>query len=78
MRRLILIAVAGLLIAAVFGRIARGRLPRLIETMMENVMPQMMDRCFGAMSAERREFMLSPCRGMLDLMEQKYRPHETA
>lgn len=78
MRRLILVGVAGLLVAAVLGRIARGRLPRLIETMMEHAMPQMMDRCFGAMSAERREFMLSHCRGMLDLMEQKYRPQETA
>ncbi len=59
MRRLILIGVAALLVAAVLGRIARGRLPRLVEAMMENVMPQMMDRCFEAMSTERREFMLS-------------------
>ncbi len=78
MRRLILVAVAGLLIAAVLGRIARGGLPRLIETMMEHAMPEMMDRCFGAMSAERREFMLSHCRGMLDLMEQKYVAPEVA
>ncbi len=78
MRRLIVVAFAALLVATVLGRIARGRLPQLIEAMMENAMPQMMDRCFGAMSAERREFMLSHCRGMLDLMERKYVTHEVA
>lgn len=78
MRRLILVGAAGLLLAAILGRIARARLPRLMETMIERAMPQMMDRCFGAMSAERREFMLAHCRGMLDLMEQRYPPHEVA
>ncbi len=78
MRRLILVGATGLLLAAILGRIARDRAPRLMETMMEHAMPEMMDRCFGAMSAERREFMLAHCRGMLDLMEQKYPPHEVA
>lgn len=78
MRRLILVGAAGLLLAAILGRIVRGRAPRLMETMIERAMPQMMDRCFGAMSAERREFMLAHCRGMLDLMEQRYPPHEVA
>ena len=76
MRRLVFVGIGGLLIAAMLGRIARGRLTQLIEPMMENVMPEMMDRCFDAMSPERRVFMLSHCRGMLDQMEQKYVPHE--
>ena len=43
-----------------------------IEHMMQDVMPRMMDSCFGEMDRERREFMLTHCRGMLDQMEEKY------
>ena len=71
-----LIIAAWGLAAAIGFRIARrlvgARVPRLMEQMMENVMPNMMDACFSQMSPERREFMLSHCRGMLDRMEAKY------
>ena len=40
--------------------------------MMLNLMPRMMDNCFSAMDAERREFMLTHCRSMLDQMEERY------
>lgn len=62
--------------AGVLGAIAvRGAvpgLPTMMERMMENVMPGMMDRCFSGMDRQRREFMLRHCRGMLDQMEAKY------
>ncbi len=75
MRRLALIGIAMVGVMAGIG-IARyvvgRRVPELMERMMENVMPQMMDACFGQMSQERREFMLTHCRGMLDEMDEKY------
>ena len=43
-----------------------------IERMMIDMMPQMMDNCFSEMDRERRQFMLSHCRGMLDQMDEKY------
>jgi hypothetical protein len=43
-----------------------------IERMMLDMMPRMMDTCFSEMEGERRQFMLSHCRGMLDQMEEKY------
>ncbi len=43
-----------------------------IESMMLDMMPRMMDNCFSAMDNERRQFMLTHCRGMLDQMEEKY------
>jgi hypothetical protein len=66
----IAIATAGAL--ALVALLARRRLPGLIELMMESAMPAMMDRCFAAMSPERREFMLAHCRGALDAVEEKY------
>jgi hypothetical protein len=71
MRRLVLM---GLAAVAVLG-LARGmreRLPKLMERMMEDVMPNMMDSCFAQMDPERRKFMLTHCRGMLDRMEERY------
>lgn len=55
-------------------------MPRMMESMghegtehmMLNMMPVMMDNCFSQMDKERREFMLTHCRGMLDQMEAKY------
>ncbi len=43
-----------------------------IERMMLDMMPRMMDTCFSEMDRERRQFMLTHCRGMLDQMEEKY------
>ena len=43
-----------------------------IESMMLDMMPRMMDTCFSEMDRERRQFMLTHCRGMLDQMEEKY------
>ena len=43
-----------------------------IENMMLDMMPRMMDTCFSAMDSERREFMLTHCRSMLDQMEARY------
>ena len=66
------------IIAGVLGglgllaRRARRRVPALQEHLMEDVMPGMMDHCFSQMGHERREFMLTHCRGMLDQMEAKY------
>jgi hypothetical protein len=64
----------GLAAVAVLGlaRRMRERLPQLMERMMEDVMPNMMDSCFAQMDPERRKFMLTHCRGMLDRMEERY------
>ncbi len=43
-----------------------------IEHMMLDMMPSMMDTCFSEMDTERRKFMLTHCRGMLDQMDEKY------
>ncbi len=43
-----------------------------IESMMLDMMPRMMDTCFSEMDRERRQFMLTHCRAMLDQMEEKY------
>ena len=75
MKRLVFvgIAVAGVMVGRGVARAIVGkRAPELMERMMENVMPQMMDGCFGQMSQERREFMLGHCRGLLDQMDAKY------
>lgn len=81
MRRL-LIVVAAITGAMVMLGIARALLrPRAIgmmERMMEHVMPRMMDACFGQMSEERRKFMLTHCRGMLDHVDEKYRVTRSA
>ncbi len=71
MKQLLLAAVVlgGIAIAV---RVALGGFPALMERMMENVMPGMMDRCFSGMDRERREYMLRHCRGLLDQMEAKY------
>jgi hypothetical protein len=66
------IVVATLAALALLIRLARGRSAAVKEHMMEDVMPQMMDRCFSQMDAERRQFMLAHCRGMLDEVEAKY------
>jgi hypothetical protein len=66
------IVVATLGALALLVRLARGRSAALIEHMIEDVMPRMMDRCFSEMDAERRQFMLAHCRGMLDEVEAKY------
>ena len=49
-----------------------------IEGMMVSMMPRMMDTCFSGIERERREFMLTHCRGMLDEMEKKYLGAPTA
>jgi hypothetical protein len=75
MRRPIKVAI---ILAGVIGGLAIARFvvwkraPELMERMMENVMPQMMDTCFRQMSQERREFMLGHCRGLLDQMDERY------
>ena len=43
-----------------------------MENMMLDMMPRMMDTCFSEMDSERREFMLTHCRSMLDQMEERY------
>ena len=43
-----------------------------IEHMILNMMPVTTDNCFSAMDKERRVFMLTHCRSMLDQMEEKY------
>lgn len=75
MRRLVLIgiAMAGVAMGLGIARyLIRTRAPKLMERMMENVMPQMMETCFGQMSQERREFVLGHCRGLLDQMDEQY------
>ena len=66
------IVVATLAALALLVRLARGRSAAVMEHMMEHVMPQMMNRCFSQMDAERRQFMLAHCRDMLDEVEAKY------
>ncbi len=70
MRRIV---ITGLAAAALLGlaRRMRGRLPKLMERMMEDVMPNMMGACFAQMKPERRKFMLAHCRGMLDRVEEE-------
>ena len=43
-----------------------------MENMMIDMMPRMMDTCFSEMDTERRKFMLTHCRSMLDQMDEKY------
>jgi hypothetical protein len=71
MKRLIIAAVV---LAGLAGtiRVVLLRLPTMMEPMMENVMPGMMDHCFSRVDRERRQSMLRHCRGMLDQMESKY------
>ena len=44
--------------------------PEAFDRMMEDAMPRTMDSCFSWMNAERREYMLGHCRGLLDQMEE--------
>ena len=68
-----IMVIAGLFGAiALLARLAQRRVPALMERMIENVMPGMMDHCFAQMDRERQEFMLAHCRGMLDQMDEKY------
>lgn len=46
--------------------------PEAFDHMMEHEMPRMMDSCFSWMTPERRGFMLTHCRGLLDQMEEEY------
>ncbi len=46
--------------------------PEDVAKMMDEMMPRMMDTCFSEMDRERRQFMLTHCRGMLDQMDEKY------
>ena len=75
MKRLVLIGIAMAGVAMGLG-VARHlvwtRAPRLMERMMENVMPQMMGTCFAQMSQEQREYMLGHCRVLLDRMDEQY------
>jgi len=63
-------------LVSVAARVARGALranaARLMQRMMEQGMPRMMDRCFAMMSAEQRDSMLAECRRELDHLEAKY------
>jgi hypothetical protein len=69
---LIGIAMAGVAIGLGVARhVVWTRVPRLIERMPENVMPQMMGTCFAQMSREQREYMLGHCRGLLDRMDEQ-------
>lgn len=75
MRRVVVFLVASAIVMLGFRGlrgIAFARAMPLMEHLMENVMPSMMDSCFAAMSPERREFMLGHCRGMLNRVEAKY------
>ncbi len=72
MRKLLFVGLAAALAAVVIRKSVGPSLARLMESMMEQVMPQMMDSCFAQMSPERRRFMLTHCRGMLDQMDEKY------
>lgn len=71
---------AGLLAVVIFTltRGIRERIPKLMERMIEDVMPNMMDSCFAQMDPDRRKFMLAHCRGMLDRVEEKYVRAEAA
>ncbi len=70
-KRLVVIGLVAVGMIALSGRL-RAALAKLMERMMENVMPKMMDSCFAQMDPERRKFMLTHCRGMLDRVEEKY------
>ena len=81
MKRWIVFGVAGvglLLAAGVARRLVPDRVLGLFDRMMEDVMPGMMDACFGSMPQQRREFMLDHCRGALDRVEAKYGAAEPA
>ncbi|MEE8337857.1 MAG: hypothetical protein V3R95_07330 [Dehalococcoidia bacterium] len=78
MRKLLFVGVAAALTVVVVRRPVAPRLARLMEPMMEQVMPRMMDSCFSEMSPERRQFMLAHCRGMLDQVEEKYVTEQVA
>lgn len=71
-KRLLLIFLVGVVVGATARRNVRRKLSGVIEHMVENVMPQMMDSCFAQMSPERRTFMFAHCRGTLDRVEAKY------
>ncbi|MEE8421315.1 MAG: hypothetical protein V3S31_00910 [Dehalococcoidia bacterium] len=77
MKRLLVMGLVAIAMLALSRRL-RDALPRLMERMMEDGMPKMMDSCFAQMDAERRTSMLTHCRGMLDQMEEKYVRAETA
>jgi hypothetical protein len=53
--------------------VVRAVAPQLMEQMATKVMPGMMDACFGQMPEERRTFMLTHCRTMLDRIDEKYK-----
>ncbi len=72
MKRLVLAVLVITVVVRITRRIAQRKFPELLEHMMEDVMPRMMDSCFAHMGPERRSFMLAHCRGMLDRMEAKY------
>jgi hypothetical protein len=81
MKRLLIIAIAALAVAVMLGvarRVVGAKVVGLMDRMMENVMPRMMDTCFAEMSPERREFMLAHCRGALDRVDAKYVRGEAA
>lgn len=77
MKRLVVMGLVAIAMLALSRRL-RESLPGLMERMMEDGMPRMMDACFAQMDPERRKFMLARCRGMLDQMEEKYAPAEPA
>ena len=66
------------LVGDLMPRMMASMPPDQFEQMMQDNMPGMMDTCFAEMDAERREFMLGHCRGMLDNMEEKYVTPATA
>lgn len=72
MRKLLLMGLVTALAVWVIRRSTGPALLRLMESMMERGMPRMMDACFAQMSAQRRQFMLTHCRAMLDRMDEKY------
>ncbi len=72
MKRLALAVLVIAIVGGITRRIARRKFPVLMDHMMKDVMPDMMDSCVAHMGPERRSFMLAHCRGMLDRMEAKY------
>ncbi len=77
MKRLVVMGLVAIAMLALSRRL-REALPALMERMMEDGMPKMMDACFAQMDPERRTSMLTHCRGMLDQVEEKYVRAETA
>jgi len=66
-------AIAAVMVVVGIARFAvRVIAPKLMERMAKNVMPEMMDVCFGQMSQDQRESMLTHCRGALDRVDEKY------